>query len=104
MPPSCSRRRRRTGAASILSLHFATADAAVLVAGLVGLALSSLLSPAELDAWGWRVAFLLGAPIVPFGLALRRHPRRDAARRGRASRRPPGSLRPFLDRRGRPAC
>ena len=56
----------------ILSLHSATADVGVLVAGLVGLALSSLLSPAELDAWGWRVAFLIGAAIVPFGLALRR--------------------------------
>ena len=72
MPPSCSRRRRRTGAASILSIHVATADAAVLVAGLVGLALSSPADPAALDAWGWRVAFLLGALIVPFGLALRR--------------------------------
>ena len=55
-----------------ISLQFATADLAVLVAGLVGLALSSWLAPADLDAWGWRIAFLLGAMIVPFGLALRR--------------------------------
>lgn len=55
-----------------ISLQFATADAAVLAAGLVGFALSSLLAPAELDAWGWRLAFLIGALIVPFGLALRR--------------------------------
>jgi MFS family permease len=55
-----------------LSLHLATADVAVLVAGIVGFSLSTLLSSSQLDAWGWRVAFLLGAAIVPFGLALRR--------------------------------
>jgi MHS family citrate/tricarballylate:H+ symporter-like MFS transporter len=55
-----------------VSMHAATADAAALFAGLIGFALSSLLSPAALDAWGWRAAFLIGASIVPFGLALRR--------------------------------
>jgi MFS family permease len=55
-----------------VSLHMATADVGVLVAGLVGFALSSLLAPALFDAWGWRIAFLLGAAIVPFSLALRR--------------------------------
>ena len=47
-------------------------DFAVLVAGIVGFALSSLLSPQALDAYGWRVAMLGGACIVPFGLWLRR--------------------------------
>jgi MHS family citrate/tricarballylate:H+ symporter-like MFS transporter len=55
-----------------ISMHAATADAAALVAGLIGLALSTWLSSAALDAWGWRAAFLVGASIVPFGLALRR--------------------------------
>ena len=55
-----------------LSMHAASADASALTAGLIGLALSASLSPAALDAWGWRVAFLAGASIVPFGLALRR--------------------------------
>ena len=55
-----------------LSIHLATADTATLVAGIVGFSLSSLLSEAQLIAWGWRVAFLIGASIVPFGLALRR--------------------------------
>jgi MFS family permease len=50
----------------------ATQDLAVLAAGLVGFALSVMMNPAMLDAWGWRVAFLLGALIVPFGLAVRR--------------------------------
>jgi MFS transporter, MHS family, citrate/tricarballylate:H+ symporter len=54
-----------------ISLNFASADFAVLVAGLVGLGLSSVLSAVELESWGWRVAFLLGAVIVPLGLRLR---------------------------------
>lgn len=48
-----------------------TADAAACCAGLVGVALSSLLTPQSLDAFGWRIAFLLGAAIVPVGLSLR---------------------------------
>ena len=55
-----------------IGLQMATQDLAVLVAGLVGFALSVMMSPTVLDAWGWRVAFLLGALIVPFGLAVRR--------------------------------
>lgn len=55
-----------------IALNFASADLAVLAAGLVGLGLSSALSGAQLEAWGWRVAFLLGASIVPLGLRLRR--------------------------------
>jgi len=55
-----------------ISLNFASADFAVLIAGLVGFGLSSTLTGPELEAWGWRVAFLIGAVIVPFGLRLRR--------------------------------
>lgn len=54
-----------------ISLNFASADFAVMVAGLVGFALASILTAAQLEAWGWRVALLLGAGIVPFGLRLR---------------------------------
>jgi len=38
---------------------------------LVGLVLSRSLSLADLDAYGWRIAFLLGAICLPFGLWLR---------------------------------
>lgn len=55
-----------------VSLQYATQDAAVLASGTIGLILSSLLSASGLEAWGWRVAFLIGALIVPFGLAVRR--------------------------------
>jgi MFS transporter, MHS family, citrate/tricarballylate:H+ symporter len=55
-----------------VSLQATSADAAVCMAGLVGVGLASLLDAAALDAWGWRVALLLGACIVPFGLVMRR--------------------------------
>jgi MHS family citrate/tricarballylate:H+ symporter-like MFS transporter len=55
-----------------VSLQAASADLAVFIAGLVGVGLASVLDAAQLDAWGWRVALLLGASIVPVGLVLRR--------------------------------
>ena len=55
-----------------ISLNFASADFAVLVAGLVGFGLASVLTPQQLEGWGWRAAFLLGASIVPLGLGVRR--------------------------------
>ena len=45
---------------------------AATTAGLVGVGLSHVLSPALLDGYGWRIAFLLGAITVPFGLWVRR--------------------------------
>src|SRR5690348_1730924 len=54
------------------SLQYATQDIAVLSAGGVGTILASLLSAQQLDDWGWRIAFLIGACIVPFGLYIRR--------------------------------
>jgi MFS family permease len=54
-----------------LSMQYATQDAAILVAGIVGTTLAAVLSPQQLQDWGWRVALLLGAVIVPFGIALR---------------------------------
>ena len=54
------------------SLQPMTGDAAALCAALVGFALSSVLTPQSLDEFGWRIAFLLGAAIVPVGLVLRR--------------------------------
>ncbi|MDB5480758.1 MAG: transporter [Caulobacteraceae bacterium] len=74
-----------------VGLQYGTQDFSVLVAGVVGFTLSNLLAPAALDAWGWRLAFLLGATIVPLGLILRRRlpetlegSGRHAARGGRS--------------------
>jgi MFS family permease len=55
-----------------VGLQYATQDLAVLVAGVVGYVLSTHLTAAELDDWGWRLAFLLGASIMPLGLFIRR--------------------------------
>ena len=78
-----------------VSLNFATADFAVVVAGLIGFGLSSWLSPAALDAWGWRIAFLLGAAIVPFGLRLRRT-LVETLPEARSAETEHSSIRPFL--------
>src|SRR5262249_55069898 len=43
-----------------------------LCGALVALGLSLALPVSALASWGWRVAFLLGLTIVPFGLAVRR--------------------------------
>jgi metabolite-proton symporter len=45
---------------------------AVIFAALLGVALASLLSPAQMDAWGWRVPLLVGCLIVPYLFYIRR--------------------------------
>src|SRR5271170_112865 len=49
-----------------------TQDLSILISGLVGLGLANLLSERQLQDFGWRIAFLVGAAIVPFGLMMRR--------------------------------
>jgi MFS family permease len=55
-----------------VSLQATSADFAVCIAGLVGVGLASVLDSGALDAWGWRVALLFGAAIIPAGFVLRR--------------------------------
>jgi MHS family citrate/tricarballylate:H+ symporter-like MFS transporter len=55
-----------------VSMQATSADVAVMIGGLVGVLLASVLAPAQMDAWGWRLALLPGAVIIPFGLMLRR--------------------------------
>jgi MFS family permease len=40
--------------------------------GAVGVALSLLLDPAQLESFGWRIAFLIGVAALPLGFWLRR--------------------------------
>lgn len=40
---------------------------------LLGVALSSALSQAALESWGWRVPFVIGMLVVPVGVYIRRH-------------------------------
>lgn len=44
---------------------------AVLLSGLVGVIVTSLLGADALSEWGWRIPFLLGVSVVPVGLWLR---------------------------------
>jgi MHS family citrate/tricarballylate:H+ symporter-like MFS transporter len=55
----------------IVSWQGVSQTIAVTCGGLVGLAVTTWLPAASVDAYGWRVAFLLGAITVPFGLWLR---------------------------------
>lgn len=45
----------------------------VTLAGLVGFGLANTLTAQQLQDYGWRIAFLVGAAIVPFGLLVRRN-------------------------------
>jgi MFS family permease len=54
------------------AISYATQDGGVLVAGIIGTLLAANLSADALTSWGWRVAFLVGAAIIPFGLYVRR--------------------------------
>jgi MHS family citrate/tricarballylate:H+ symporter-like MFS transporter len=54
-----------------VSVQYMTQDVAVVAAGLAGFLLSTWLSPAALDAWGWRIAFVFGLLVVPVGLYMR---------------------------------
>ena len=54
------------------AMQYVSQDTAVLIASLVGVGLSMSLSHAALESWGWRVAFLAGVVIVPFGILIRK--------------------------------
>jgi MFS family permease len=55
-----------------VSWQAASQNIAVALGGFVGVGLSSVMAPAALDSYGWRIAFLLGAATLPFGLWIRR--------------------------------
>jgi MHS family citrate/tricarballylate:H+ symporter-like MFS transporter len=54
-----------------MSFQFSSQQAAILLAGMVGLGLTELMGADALSLWGWRLAFLLGSLITPFGLVMR---------------------------------
>ena len=55
----------------MVSWQGASQAIAATVGGVVGVVLSSVMTPAALDSYGWRIAFLLGAATLPFGLWIR---------------------------------
>lgn len=60
------------GRGVVVSWQGASQGIAAAVGGLVGVGLSAMMAPAALDSYGWRIAFLLGAVTLPFGLWIRR--------------------------------
>lgn len=76
-----------------VSLAYATQDFGVLCAGVLGTVLSSIMSTQGLTDWGWRIAFLVGAAIIPFGLIARRSLPETLEHN---TTEPPVSIRPFL--------
>jgi MHS family citrate/tricarballylate:H+ symporter-like MFS transporter len=55
----------------IVAWQGASQYVALVVGGAVGAILTAVMPADALDAYGWRIAFLLGAVTVPFGLWLR---------------------------------
>jgi MFS transporter, MHS family, citrate/tricarballylate:H+ symporter len=53
------------------AMQYCTQDLGALAASGIGAVLALTMSEAALQDWGWRIAILLGAAIVPFGLWLR---------------------------------
>jgi MFS family permease len=55
-----------------VSWQSASQQVAVMVAASLGVALSAILVPDQLNAWGWRLPLLFGCAIIPVLLILRR--------------------------------
>lgn len=53
------------------SWQLASQGAAILAAGLAGVVLSLWLSAEQMQAWGWRIPFVLGLSIIPVGIYIR---------------------------------
>jgi len=58
--------------ALVISLQPTSQEIAATTGALVGLILTQMMTPAELESYGWRVAFLIGALALPFGFWMRR--------------------------------
>jgi MFS family permease len=55
-----------------VSWQSASQQCAVIFAALLGVALTSTLTPAQMTSWGWRVPLWVGCLIIPFLFIIRR--------------------------------
>jgi MFS family permease len=55
-----------------VSWQSASQQLAVVFAALLGVAISSVLTPEQMTDWGWRVPLLVGCAIIPFLFMIRR--------------------------------
>jgi MFS transporter, MHS family, citrate/tricarballylate:H+ symporter len=54
------------------ALQYSSQGVSTVLGGIVGVTLSSVLDAQALNDYGWRIAFLLGAIILPIGFVIRR--------------------------------
>jgi MHS family citrate/tricarballylate:H+ symporter-like MFS transporter len=54
------------------SFQSASQQVAIFVAAIIGYALSEMMAPTSVAAWGWRIPFFIGCLIIPFIFFLRR--------------------------------
>jgi MHS family proline/betaine transporter-like MFS transporter len=57
----------------IASWQFASQGLSQLLSSAFGVGLISLMTPADMNAWGWRIPFLFGVLIGPIGIYIRNH-------------------------------
>jgi MHS family proline/betaine transporter-like MFS transporter len=57
----------------IASWQFASQGLSGLLSSAFGVGLISWMTPAEMDAWAWRIPFLFGVLIGPVGIYIRNH-------------------------------
>lgn len=59
--------------AFLASWQFSSQGMSTVLASCAGLALSTQLSNAQIESWGWRAPFVFGLLVAPVGLYIRRH-------------------------------
>lgn len=79
-----------------MSWQGASQSIAATIGAAVGLGLSLVMSDAQLSAYGWRIALLLGATIVPLALYIRNSLPETIHHEDTAHVEHTGSLRPFV--------
>src|ERR1700723_1769058 len=57
----------------IASWQFASQGLSTLLASAFGVGLTSWLTPADMQSWGWRIPFLFGILVGPVGIYIRNH-------------------------------
>src|SRR5580704_13901812 len=57
----------------IASWQFASQGVSALLSSVLGVGLISLMTPADMNAWGWRIPFLFGVLVGPVGIYIRNH-------------------------------
>ncbi|MCG5074822.1 MFS transporter [Paraburkholderia tagetis] len=65
--------QKSTRKAFLASWQFSSQGMSTVLASCAGLVLSTQLSQAQIESWGWRAPFVFGLLVAPVGLYIRRH-------------------------------